>query len=302
MCFIVKFNCIDLYRNFCGVMHKLRYVSVFTLLSLFCSDYVFGQGLYFKGNGGYSVAISKRRIPSYAFDFMTSGNGFNYVTNLEVKNNVVTVDDEVEDTYNKGAFLQFGFGYTLSKYIAIEADFAYLWGAWIKPDLIEINNFRYDFRTKMRSFIFAPSLVISPDVSGSWKPYAKLGGVVFLNPEIKSKVQVTDFSGTYVFRDEVKNGLAFGSSGALGVDYFLDDHFSVFAEISVFLAAYTPKKRQIKEYSLSGNDLSFLLLSTEWKLKKEISSQDAFDKFDIAYTMPLSGLGFNFGIKYSLTR
>ena len=283
-------------------MLKMKKTILLVILFSFLNTLAFGQGFYFKAGGGYSVAVSKRRVPSYAFDLATSGNGYNHITNLKVEKNVVTADDEIEDSYGKGASVQLGAGYAFNKYVAIEADFVYLWGGRIKPDIFEINALPFDFRTKMQSFIFHPSFKISPDVPGPWKPYAGLGAMLFFGSNIKSKVQVNDFGGTVVFKDEVKKDVAFGPSGTLGIDYFLNDHVSVFGEASVFLAAYTPKVRQIKEYSVAGNDLLFLFPSTEWELKKEISVKDDFNQFDEAYTMPLSGLSFNIGVKYSITR
>ena len=100
-----------------------------------------------------------------------------------------------------------------------------------------------------------------------------------------------------------------GANGAFGVEYPLRGRINVFGEVSINNINYKPRKTEITEFTLNGNDI-LNTLSTREKITEyedkytEVSSSNPANpntpNQNGRISIPLSNISFQVGITFKL--
>ncbi|MCX6242022.1 MAG: outer membrane beta-barrel protein [Bacteroidetes bacterium] len=199
-------------------------------------------------------------------------------------------------------------GIFLNDFMAIELGVAYRMGINTKVD---ISNPAIGSPTGSDKFSggmlqLVPAVVIQPDFDlGSVSPYARVGVIIGIIPNIKCKFDATTGNHNEVGTIKYTGGVSIGGSAALGCDFDLSDMLALYVEIYYDAMAYAPTKGKMTKYSVDGQDqLSTLNTSQkETKFVKDLTGfvhdHDSPDQ-QLKNSYPFNNVGLNVGVKIKL--
>jgi hypothetical protein len=265
----------------------------------------FSQDTYLKLGAGYQVSSN----PSFAQNTVSNTNS-SYTTNTYTTENI---------GFGKGFNFDAVIGHFFTPNIGTELGFKYLLGTKNEytnesTNLNANNNFSKSTNEfKSRMLFINPSLVLIIPMD-KWSPYARFGLVFGLGniiTETNTKLINGNNSSQSYSKEKTSGGVALGANGTFGLERSINTQLNVFAEVSVNSINYKPRKTEITEYTLNGNDI-INTLSTRDRIIEyeneytEVNSSNPVnpnepDKFG-RINMPLSNICFQVGIRFSLGR
>lgn len=263
------------------------------------------QGLYVKLGGGYAIPMGSQNL----FEPFT-------VTTAIVGNNTVTttITEGVKGSYGAGININAGIGYKFSPFIGFDLNLNYLLGKEYSAESSAQDqnlNGRFLQSRSGKGFFVSPALLFMAGTENI-RPYA-LMGMVLGSAKITDETALelggrTDPVIAYSITEETRGDIAIGFRGGLGVDFNINDRFSVFAEAIFTSLSYYPKEKEIVR-AIAGDDnfLDDLTTSekkTVYKDKVTLVRIDGVFEEDpdqpseeLRTPYPFSSLSFNFGIK-----
>jgi outer membrane protein W len=264
---------------------KLTNFKIILLLTMICcTGKSFAQNFYVKLNGGYNLGSAYAR-------------GSN-----QTQNGTVTSYESAPISLGKGASFGALVGYMFNDYWGAEFGVNYLMGSTFTiTQKQDMSSYTVNISSKMLSFV--PTIVFTPGFE-KINPYAKLGLIIgtgsfesksVLNSSFNNQNETTLSNG----------GLAYGLVGTFGTTYTINDHVSLFGEISLINLSNSPTKSEITESKINGVD-NLPNMSTRDKIT-EFSDSYTDDNSNnpnnptkkIAISVPFSSVGLNLGIKYN---
>ncbi|MFA9212866.1 MAG: outer membrane beta-barrel protein [Candidatus Methylacidiphilales bacterium] len=266
-----------------------------SVMALFTFNAFAQKNFYLKLNGAYNLGTT------------ATLNGLSNQT----QSGTVTTNEIVELAFGKGINFGGAVGYMFNKNIGTELNISYLLGGTTTAknssnSSTSSNSINLDYSSTMLSFI--PSIVITPGFE-KINPYARFGLIIGV-PTVTGKLSNSNtFNGETNTTNQttIFNGsLAFGSQSAFGIDYKINDKFSLFGELNFTSLTYTPTKGEITESKLNGVDNLATLNTRDKKIEYvDIISQDINVAPDpnapqkaIKPSLPFSSVGINVGVVY----
>ena len=283
---------------------NIKSIILFSILIL-ASSKSFTQNAYLKFQSGYQISSN----PS---------SGQNTVSNTS---STFTTTTTTSKNIGLGTGLNFGaaIGYDFSENIGAEIGVNYLFGH--KYELtdestnLNMNN-TYD---NLTSTIYSRMLFINPSFilkasAPKLNPYMRLGivmGIGSVRSENTTESSMNNISSKEYTKFITNGGLAWGANGAIGVVHELNQQISIYAEASIQSINYKPKKSEMVEAELNGNDI----LNTYSNREKISEFSDKYTRVDSGNTpnpnqakesarinLPLSNLLLQIGVKISLNK
>jgi hypothetical protein len=286
----------------------------------FSASQLFAQNFYVNANAGYAFGVNG--------DVGVFAN----TTYSEIINNDIqqfTYDYNYENVpFSLGEGFNFGvgLGYMFNSNIGVELGVSYLLGSstigtsvgevvrTLNQD-VYLQNYEFNYTAKATMLRLIPSVVLTPGFE-KFNPYARLGMIIGFGSFMMEEVDVEIMSGAYdnlqnTFTDKEKfeGGVALGVNSSLGLEYILNEQFSVLCEVNYIAMRYTPKMSSVTERMINGEDqLPILPVSTKqteyYKEFTENGSRSAPINYDqptqeMASSYPFSSLGLNIGVKFN---
>lgn len=272
-------------------MKKIMKLIIAVAIVLISSN-SFAQKFYVKLNGGYNFA-------SASFTGSSSNQSGN-----------TTTYERYQITLGKGFNFNGSIGYMLNKYLGAEVGANYLTGGETTKTDKSTNSVR-NFTNTSSMLSLVTSIVFTPGFE-KINPYAKFGLIVGLGSYTTKFENITTYPGPpYSITDNTttlyNGGIAIGLVSNFGVDYKINDHFSVLGEISLNNLSYAPTKREVIESKENGKDV-LASLSTRDKIteysesyteENNVSPDKDKPSKGLLQSLPFSSFGLNIGVKYS---
>ena len=245
------------------------------------------QGLYFGGSVGYGLKAGS--------------------TVLGSNNNADGSSDVVKVSYGAGFASSLSAGYLFNKNIGAELGLGYLIGAKTTIKNTTVNN-PGTAKYSANSFYLNPSFVIRGG-EGKIVPYGKMG--IFLgmaNTGTNDNTSTTIKGGVITNAEDkikYKGGISTGITTAFGVDYMVSDKFAIFGELFGRLASWSPARytdaTTTTTTNPSSNSSSTSSLSISGNFEKHTPS-NYIGTNQSSIVVPFSSIGFNFGVRYFLSK
>ncbi|MCG9879533.1 MAG: outer membrane beta-barrel protein [Bacteroidia bacterium] len=261
------------------------------------------QNLYIKLQTGYQLSLN----PLSGQDVVSNVNS-TFTTSTYTSNNI-----GLGTGFNFGAAL----GYDISENLGTELGLGYLLGqkneVTSESTNLNANNTFYNNTTNIytRMFFMNPSMVFKAGTA-KLKPYARFGlllGIGSINSEVNSESSTNGSSSKEYNKYKINGGLAWGANGAFGLVQQVNEHVSIYAEVAIQTINYRPKKSEMIEAELNGNDIlntystrdkiteytdKYTVVSSNNTPNPNKASQSARVNF------PLSNVLFQIGVKFSM--
>jgi len=202
-------------------------------------------------------------------------------------------------------------GFFLNDFIAIDLGVSYKIGlnTKIEPPVasgdIKSSGSTLTLKYKGSMLQLIPGVVVSPDLGGNLRPYARVGLIIAVMNSITTGIDSKSTWGNVTATMKYSGGVALGGSLALGADFALNDLLSIYAEIFYDALSYAPKKGEFKKYELNGVDQLGDMTVNDKKVEfvKDITdfvaSDDNPDQ-QLKNSYPFNSLGLNIGVKIKL--
>jgi opacity protein-like surface antigen len=214
-----------------------------------------------------------------------------------------------------GLNVNLGLGYMFSKYIGAELGFNEFIGFGVKTKYDQTQGAysqQFDDKYSCKMFQIIPALVITPGFD-KINPYGRFGLIIGIGhtnysytntrtdiPELKAANTTVEN-----YKDKDSGGIALGFSTAVGVDYKLNEKFSLYAEINMNGVNYSPKKGKVVEWTKDGVDQIPLLTTKdlEWEYVKTLDNManipdNSPDQF-LKESAVLTNVGISIGLKFN---
>ena len=151
-----------------------------------------------------------------------------------------------------------------------------------------------------------PAVLIQPNLDlGSVAPYARVGVLIGIIPNIKDKFDITIGSNHYTGIYKYTGGVSFGGSAALGCDINLSDNLAIYVEVYYDAMSYSPKKAKYTKFTLNGEDQLGTMKTgqKETSFVKDLTGfvyEDGSPDQQLKNSYPFNNVGLNFGVKLKL--
>lgn len=249
-----------------------------------------GSGFYVGIHGGYNLPIATQNISQFNFTNETEQTGANRF-------------DDILLSLGKGGNAGVNIGYMFNQYVGAELGVDYLFGSKYNATYNDASDpdYHYDQYLSAKMLQFRPSVVLKSGFK-EVSPYAKFGVVLGVASSIKYEQTETFGADNFQYQLDMEEGLAFGITGALGIDYAINPKISVFGEITATNLNYAPQKGYVTKAMQNGTDF----LPDLDVRDKEIEFLDDFTDDGTAneparqqrQSYPFSSVGLNLGVKY----
>ncbi len=276
--------------------HMKKYLTI--AVCMLSSLYVNAQAFYIKGGLGYAFPQAGQSI---------DGNAYPY-------NGSVTKNANSTFTYNykTGASFSAGFqgtvgaGYMFNDHVGVELDFIgglapkkYTSSAYNVPLDTAIQGNIINKQYAKSFFLVAPQLVVQ---SGGtvWNVYARGGIVLPLYTHIAQEVSFTNLPGngaieTQVNTYDLTTNFSVGLTGAIGLEFNLNDNVSLWGELNMLSMSLNLKEQDLTGISVDGQSYSLTGQTTAFPYSKKFTTGG---NTNATYSMPFSNIGIHAGIMY----
>lgn len=303
----------------------MKVILVALSLNLICVG-LLAQSTYYGINAGYASHIpGSTYVTNSNNQFETFSSNFDF---YDVRDNF---SERVNASYGSGLNVGVVMGKMLNPNFGFELGASYLKGNSIENSYSERSSYYYasdgssyslnsqyinqdDYSKSVTMYKLIPTLVFSMGTEGL-SPYTKIAGVIgngTLTSNSEGFYSSSDFnngfftSESYTQTEKYTGGFAFGFGTALGVSYSLNAATSIYVEGYFESLNYSPKRREITEYSLNGsNALDSLSTSEkEFDYVNEISSNQTNDESEneptklLRIVFPMSTAALRFGVNF----
>ena len=271
-------------------MQKKKITFMLVLTGVLITNGLFARGEYISINTGYGFSMSSQSMST----IMYNNDGSNTSTY-----------NQKDFSCGKGFNFGGAFGYMLNKNVGAEIGFTYLSSVKTRfSNSYEFGTQVIDFSSGM--FRINPSIVLVSGMSGI-NPYAKFG-VIVGSGSIYEMDKFTTTANFWTSTLKLNGGYAFGLTSSLGVKYKLKGKLELFGELNMVNLSYAPKKGEITDYSLNGNDILATLKTSErltdfLKTYTVSTGQPASDNEpgkNPLQKYPFGSIGLNIGLNYNL--
>jgi hypothetical protein len=318
---------------------KLKISGVIILLLLTVQAQ--SQGFYVTAGAGYGISpmgISSNwegyeSINYYINTTTDTWDGVSHHEQTQNENSGTDTRIKGSGSYGKGIQVGATFGYMFNENISAELGFGYLIGTKIwsikgesyytdeqkyvdetNPALNTISTSQsfstYESKASGNMLRIIPAMRFSAG-NGAIKPYARIGLVIGVANKTKgySNMAGSDYMGvSTVMKYEYKRtgGISLGFAGALGANYKLNDLLGIFAEVSIITQSWAPKKSELTEFTINGEDkfseLTTSEIETEYENSYSFSSTDDDEnspRKSLKGSLPFSSIGLNLGLSFA---
>lgn len=256
------------------------------------------QKFYFSFGGGPSIGMAKE---SYLNNYDIAV--VNATTELETANQI---------SFGKGFNSHFRLSYRINTKLNFSLEASYLQGAKnsfsqkrTMNNPLRISELQGDLFGEMWSF--SPSLVFSP-FNNRFSPYIRIGPS-FNYGKTYEELRIIDMK-TIVSTEEFIGEVALGFLADLGLKYFVDENWEIYAEFRFHAFSFEPTESQLTRYEIDGVDELNSLNTHERKTvyKDKITEFQGTYGFvgieqpfqELSISQPFSNAQFLIGISYSL--
>lgn len=297
-----------------------KIILSFALLTTTCG--LFAQKFYVDVNAGYGFGFPK--------SILGQDTKINVVNSMSVSGET----KNIEGSLGKGLNLQLTPGYKFNKYIGLELGISFFAGSkvlanqtiWSNVDTtwnIDADKFStFQSYAKVTQLRLTPTVVFSTDTIKGLSGYAKLGmiipvyGVGKANSIDRRQIlntnngEITKYieEKAYTFNGQV----SIGFRGAIGAEYRISDHISVFGEMFVSSLSIKHSKRTTTKWNFDGEDQmggkSKYVLETEFVEKLDDKTNNPQYNPNVSADLPrqelsqktnLTQMGISIGFKYT---
>lgn len=202
-------------------------------------------------------------------------------------------------------------GIKVNDFMAVELGIAYRMGFNTKVNYESSSSVKSSGTTGWDKYSggmlqLVPAIVIQPDFDlGSISPYARVGVLIGIIPNIKDKFEQTSGSNTVTGVIKYTGGVSIGGSAAIGCDFDLSDMLALYVEIYYDAMAYSPTKSKVTKFTVNGED-KLGSLTTKQKQTKFVKDLTGYTPADDSPTQalknsyPFNNVGLNFGVKIKI--
>ena len=249
------------------------------------------SGIYISVHGGYNLPMGTQNISFFEFYNETSQNGPHKF-------------DDILLSLGKGANFGLTVGHMFNQNLGAEIRADYLLGSKYNAQYRFLADADYAWDTYLsgKMIQLKPSLVFKQHYN-KISPYAKVGLVFGVGSKITYEEKELDNNFSYNYVQELDGGTAVGLTGALGIEYPINNKISVFGEVNGTSLNYAPKKGKVTEWTEDGVDQ--IPGKTVRQLQSEFLDEftDNYDPNSPAkyqrQPMPFSSIGLNLGLKFN---
>lgn len=255
------------------------------------------SGLYISVHGGYNTTVAGTSGID-AFSTMLVGGLPIFPANIK--------DDKVETptySFGKGINAGINIGYMFNRNVGVELGADYLLGGK--------NNFKnesgsttgkVDMHAKMIQL--RPTMIVATG-KDKINPYAKVGLVIGAGGSIHSELNMEDGTNKSNIIFVKDQGIAFGFTGAGGVDFGINEKMSIFSEISFTGLSFNPKKGKITKAEMNGVDqlpsADVNQKEYEYVNNADMNTSDANKPTQLPKSSQnFNSMGINIGLKFHL--
>ncbi len=244
-----------------------------------------GQQSYIRVNTGYSLGAIKSDFYDFQPWLISNADG-------PIENNSFSLGQG----FNIGG----AYGYMFNKHVGAEIAASYFMGG--KSTLrTTSDDVMTSIDQSVQMFQFAPSFVLQAGFE-KWNPYARVG-MVFGLGSIDQTMSWSWENNQARDKSTYSGSLALGFTGSLGINYTMNEKFSLFAECTFIGLNYAPTEGRTYESTLNGqNRLDDLAIN-----QKEFIFSDDYDaNADVDINQPsvlqrkyypMSSFGLNIGLQ-----
>lgn len=249
--------------------------------------------LYMAVHGGYNTTVA-------------GTSGIDYLSIITEGIPILTAngdDDKVETptySFGKGINVGINIGYMFNRNMGIELGADYLLGGK--------NNFKIKNEDNLsETSIHAKMIQLRPAMriaAGKDKinPYAKVGLVIGIGGTIDSELEITDGTDKTNAIFVKDQGVAFGFTGAGGVEFGVNEKISIFSEISFTGLSFNPQKGKITKAEFNGVDqlpgIDVRRKEYDYVKNADLSAEDADKPQQLPQTSQnFNSMGVNIGLK-----
>lgn len=286
---------------------SMRNQILLVVFILCCSVYCSAQGLYIKFGGGYALPLSTQTFYTPVTSTFEPNNQVNVPTTKTIKG-----------SYGAGTYINGAVGYKFSPFIGFDLNVSYHLGReftakssyeYSREDITTITD-----KSSSKGIYIAPAFLFMAGTE-SVRPYALIGVVVGsskINHENQYFIKYGGEVAEYVTKEESTGELSFGFKGGVGVDFNINNKFSVFVETIFTSMSYYQKEKVVTAATVNDQDIldDFTVNQKKTIYKDEIiipqfgegGPIEDPDKphEELRAPLPLSSLAFNVGVKVKL--
>ena len=265
---------------------------MFALAFGFIADQLQAQ-LYFSVHPGYGLKKSTQAIEYFSLynETETSSEATKY--------------EQILTSYGKGLDVGVTVGNMFNDNVGAELIIDYLLGGKTKATYEPYNASALEAKTWARMLRISPCAVIRAGFDGI-DPYARFGAIVCFG-SIKYKEEYTFNNQEYVYLEKLSGGVTLGFTGAVGARFPFSDNMAIFAEINTVNASYAPKKGEVTEFTIGGenqlDDMPTYYKETEFVKEYTYSGgEQNIDKPQqvLKQKFPFGSVGINVGFEITL--
>jgi hypothetical protein len=225
--------------------------TLYSILILLFAHASIAQDLYVKVGAGYALPMGSQNL----FEITT-------INSTIIDNNVV-VNSTLKSTkgsYGAGTYINASGGYRFSPILSIELNLGYQFGKKYEGQSTakgSTNELSISQTQYARGLYISPALVFmlgSEDVH----PYALVGlsiASVKLTSETSGITTTQNDENSYGIKQETKGQVSFGFRGGLGVDYPVNQQFSIYLEGIFSALSYYPKSSEYTSAVVDDEDV-----------------------------------------------
>ncbi len=266
---------------------------------------------YVKLGGSYFMQMASTEFPSV--------NGLQPMKTV-YKDNVLISEESVTGSFGEGCRVGGTVGYRFTPRLGLEMGFNY-YQSKEKTMLQTVMNGTTVVQSdgQVTAFDIAPALVLYIGNVKGFEPYTKVGVIIpihgtldittngLVGPDGKPNPNGVDFHR----KDQISPNPTCGFQAALGTSYKIYKNLSAYAELEYRNFSVGSKDKEVKEYTVNGNDMLSQLptseLQTEYHTKLDKNSNNKnFNTVDTSKPMDdlrsyisVSGLGLTLGLRMS---
>ncbi len=254
-------------------------IGCMTLSSVLAQD-DFKKGFYIKPSGSYFFKVAPVEFPAIGGQ---PARDRDFTLYQATGQQTVQRERTLTGSFGEGFRASLLGGYRFSRYIGLEVGFNYFSGA--EQEMTHQNGTRvlangtpipgaFSLHTagKVRAFDVAPAIVLHIPTSGSVKPYTKVGVIIPVGGYSETTTEISDMTGqiarsqgllppglppdaimslsNVVRVDRTYSNPTVGFQSAVGVDIWLSESVSLFAEVEYRNVTVGSKRRELQ--SLEG--------------------------------------------------
>ncbi|MFN3951509.1 MAG: hypothetical protein ACK4KT_03785 [Thermaurantimonas sp.] len=284
--------------------HVVSFLIVLIAISAQSQNY-YQQGIFLRGGVSYNFS-QPYSIP------------FNSWQNRTLTDSTLDIETKYFSP-GSGALAHVGLGYQINDVFRVGLDVGYQFSSSstvrdLYSTRIDTVNFTFESSRTLisNSFLFTPEITFMLPMEYITRPYLRLGFPLILGViQEKNSTILPNSANFYDFVESRSNHigkLSAGLSGAVGVEWSLDDKFFIFTEIRALGAQFSPRRSELVFYEVNGqgelNQFSRFERETVYERSVRIADTDEIKANEpsraLPFSLPFNHIGISVGITVQL--